>query len=112
MDTLADCELAWTSFDKNAKIFKHVRNSAEKRIHVCQKPVKLYEWILTNYAKPGKRILDTHLGSGSSAIAAHYFGVDFVGCELDADYYNAAKKRFDLATAQLAIFDIQTGANQ
>ena len=73
------------------------------KIHPTQKPVKLYEWLLTNYAKPGQRILDTHLGSGSSAIAAHYFGVDFVGCELDTDYYNAAKKRFEQATAQLAI---------
>lgn len=104
MDTLADCELAWTSMDKNAKIFKHVRNTTEQRIHVCQKPVKLYEWILINYAKPGQRILDTHLGSGSSAIAAHYFGVDFVGCELDKDYYNAAVDRFDRETAQASMF--------
>lgn len=103
METLGDCEFAWTSFDRNAKIFRHVRNTADKRIHVCQKPVKLYEWLLRNYSKPGQRILDTHLGSGSSAIAAHYFGVDFVGCELDADYYNAAKKRFEQATAQSAI---------
>ena len=104
MDTLADCEFAWTSFDKNSKIFKHVRNTSEQRIHICQKPVKLYEWLLTNYAKPGQRILDTHLGSGSSAIAAHYFGVDFVGCELDKDYYEAAKKRFEQQTAQLSMF--------
>jgi len=104
MDTLADCEFAWTSFDKNAKIFKHVRNTSEQRIHVCQKPIKLYEWLLTNYAKPGQRILDTHLGSGSSAIAAHYFGVDFVGCELDRDYYELAKKRFEQQTSQMAMF--------
>jgi site-specific DNA-methyltransferase (adenine-specific) len=76
----------------------------EHRIHPTQKPVKLYEWLLMNYAKHGQRILDTHLGSGSSAIAAHYYGVDFVGCELDTDYYNAAKKRFKQATAQLAMF--------
>ena len=69
-----------------------------------QKPIKLYEWLLTNYAKPGQRILDTHLGSGSSAIAAHYYGVDFVGCELDKDYYDAAVKRFAQQTAQLAMF--------
>ncbi len=104
MDTLADCEMAWTSMDRNAKIFKHIRNTTEKRIHVCQKPIKLYEWLLTNYAKPGQKILDTHLGSGSSAIAAHYFGVDFVGCELDKDYFEAAKKRFEQATAQIAMF--------
>ena len=76
----------------------------ERRIHPTQKPVKLYEWLLQQYTQPGMRVLDTHLGSGSSAIAAHYFGVDFVGCELDTDYFNAAKKRFEQATAQLAMF--------
>ena len=72
-------------------------------IHPCEKPVKLYEWLLTNYANPGQRILDTHLGSGSSAIAAHYFGADFVGCELDKDYYDAAVNRFQMATSQFAL---------
>lgn len=76
----------------------------ERRIHPTQKPVKLYEWLFQQYAQPGMKVLDTHLGSGSAAIAAHYYGVDFVGCELDADYYNAAKKRFEQATAQLAMF--------
>ena len=79
----------------------------EVRIHPTQKPVKLYQWLLENYAKPGQRILDTHLGSGSSAIAAHYFGVDFVGCELDKDYYDAACKRFEMATAQTTLFDYE-----
>lgn len=79
-------------------------NCGNEKIHPTQKPVKLYEWLLTNYAKPGQRVLDTHLGSGSSAIAAHYFGVDFVGCELDKDYFEAAKKRFEQQTAQLAMF--------
>lgn len=74
------------------------------RIHPTQKPVKLYEWLLANYAKEGDRILDTHLGSGSSAIAAHYGGYDFVGCELDEDYYNAAVNRFKQETAQEALF--------
>jgi site-specific DNA-methyltransferase (adenine-specific) len=78
----------------------------ELRIHPTQKPVKLYQWLLENYAKPGQRILDTHLGSGSSAIAAHYFGVDFVGTEMDKDYYDAAVKRFEQATAQTTLFDI------
>lgn len=73
-------------------------------IHPCQKPVSLYEWCLKNYAKPGQRILDTHLGSGSSAIAAHYFGCDFVGTELDPDYYAAAVNRFKNETAQEAMF--------
>jgi len=75
----------------------------EWRIHPTQKPVKLYTWLLTNYAEPGQRILDTHLGSGSSAIAAHYFGADFVGCEIDEDYYRAACARFDAETAQQAL---------
>lgn len=76
----------------------------DPRIHPTQKPVKLYQWLLSTYAKPGDRILDTHLGSGSSAIAAHYAGHDFVGIELDADYYSAAKERFDRETAQMGMF--------
>ena len=103
---LADCELAWTSFKTQTKKFTrhHIEDHNQKieRIHPTQKPVKLYEWLLTKYAKKGQRILDTHLGSGSSAIAAHYFGVDFVGIELDEDYYKAAKDRFSKATAQNA----------
>src|SRR5690554_165934 len=102
MHTMADCELALTSFDKNAKIWDG--NNSIDRIHPTQKPVKLYEWLLRNYAKPGDRILDTHLGSGSSAIAAHYAGHEFVGIELDRDYYEAACKRFDEATRQEALF--------
>ena len=74
------------------------------KIHPTQKPVKLYEWLLANYAKPGQRILDTHLGSGSSAIAAHYFGCDFVGCELDKEYFDATRARFKEQTRQLAMF--------
>ena len=107
----ADCELAWGSFKSAVRKFKfrwagmlqeNMKNK-EVRIHPTQKPVALYEWLLTNYAKKGQRILDTHLGSGSSAIAAHYFGVDFVGCELDKDYFEAAKARFDMATKQLTM---------
>ena len=79
-------------------------NNKNNRIHQPKKPVKLYEWLLQNYAKEGDKILDTHLGSGSSAIAAYYGGFDFVGCELDEDYYNAAKARFDNETAQRAMF--------
>lgn len=102
----SDGELAFTSFDR---VLKMVRISARwipgrtLHIHPTQKPIKLYEWLLTNYAKPEQRILDTHLGSGSSAIAAHYFRCDFVGCEIDKDYYNAACERFDMATAQKAM---------
>jgi len=100
--SLAMAELAWTSFDKLAKIFK-MPTPKDGKIHPTQKPIKLYEWLLTNYAKKGQKVFDSHLGSGSSAIAAHYFGVDFVGCELDKDYFDAAKARFDMATKQLAM---------
>ena len=102
--SLAMCEMAWTSIQKPAKIWKRSVLAEKWKIHPTQKPIKLYEWLLTNYAKPGQRILDTHLGSGSSAIAAHYFGCDFVGCEIDQDYYEAALKRFEMETAQLAMF--------
>lgn len=106
----ADCELAYTSFKTAVRKFSFAWNgmiqgdmkNKEIRIHPTQKPVKLYEWLLANYAKEGDRILDTHLGSGSSAIAAHYGGFDFVGTELDADYYEAAKARFERETAQNA----------
>ena len=100
-------ELAFTSFDR---VLRMVRMSqrwipgTELNVHPCQKPVKLYEWLLTNYAKPGQRILDTHLGSGSSAIAAHNLGFDFVGMELDGDYYAAACKRFEQHKAQGSLF--------
>jgi len=104
--SFAMAEMAWTSFDSVAKVFyqfpSHVTQG--EKIHPCQKPVKLYEWLMHNYAKKEMRILDTHLGSGSSAIAAHYFGCDFVGCEIDPDYYQAAKERFDREIAQHALF--------
>lgn len=77
---------------------------AGKKIHISQKPVKLYEWILTNYAKPGQTIFDSHMGSGSSAIAAINLGFEYVGCELDADYYAAACKRIEQHAAQERLF--------
>jgi len=111
VDNFSDGEYAWTSFQRPAKCFnfKYYGNleghtSASEKIHPTQKPVKLYEWLLTNYSKPGQRILDTHLGSGSSAIAAHNLGFDFVGMELDADYYAAACKRFEQHKAQGSLF--------
>ena len=97
----AECEYAWVR-SGGTRIFKRGPNQLD-RIHPTQKPAKLYEWILTNYAKEGDKILDTHLGSGSSAIAAHYGGFDFVGCELDEDYYKAARARFDAETSQLSL---------
>ena len=101
MHTMANCELAWTSFDRNAKTVSITRPN-EDRIHVCQKPVKLYEYLLANYATPGQSILDTHLGSGSHAIAAHYFGAHLTACEIDADYFAAAQERIARETAQIA----------
>jgi len=105
--SFADGELAWTSGDKTLrKVFVPYSGfqGSEGKIHPTQKPVKLYDWLLKNYAKPGDRILDTHLGSGSSAIAAHYGGFDFVGIELDQDYYKAACERFERETAQESLF--------
>jgi len=91
----ADCEMAWTSFDQVARIFVYrVANDFRERFHPTQKPIALYRWIFQNYAKPGDRILDTHLGSGSSRIAAYDMGLDFYSCELDPDYFAAQEKRF------------------
>jgi site-specific DNA-methyltransferase (adenine-specific) len=97
-------ELAWCSIGNGRFFDRPYQRDIGNKIHPTQKPVKLYEWLLTNYATNDMRILDTHLGSGSSAIAAHYGGFDFVGCELDEDYYKAACKRFDNETAQIDIF--------
>jgi site-specific DNA-methyltransferase (adenine-specific) len=76
----------------------------EKRIHPTQKPVKLYEWLLMNYAKEGDKILDTHLGSGSIAIACHNLGFDLTACELDKEYYDAAMKRLEQHKSQIRLF--------
>ena len=101
--SLAMAELAWTSFDKLAKIFK-MPTPKDGKIHPTQKPQALYEWLLKNYAKPNDKILDTHLGSGSSRIACQKAGLEFVGFELDEDYFNASVKRFKEHTAQQTIF--------
>jgi len=102
--SFASCEYAWTSFNQSAKThYQRPQNADAYRIHPTQKPVKLYEWLLMNYAKEGDRILDTHLGSGSIAIACHNLGFDLVGCELDTDYFNAAKKRLQQHQSQLRI---------
>ena len=102
--SFADAELAWTSFKKPTRIKKLSSNSNGGKIHPTQKPVALYEWLLTNYAKPGDKILDTHLGSGSSRIAAYNLGFDFVGCEIDEDYFKAQEERFKAHTAQQSLF--------
>lgn len=98
----SDGELAWTSFDMILKEYTK-RPQQGDRIHPTQKPVKLYEWILMNYAKEGDKILDTHLGSGSIAIACHNLGYDLTACELDKEYFEAAMKRLNNHTAQLRI---------
>lgn len=105
----SDGELAWTSFDGALrKISKTwVGNNAKDghiRIHPTQKPIYLYEWLIVKYCKPGMKILDTHVGSGSSRIAADKHGMDFIGYELDADYWKAQEKRYAEYKAQLKLF--------
>lgn len=108
----ADCELAWTSFPTAVRRFRYrwsgmlQQNMSEKeiRIHPTQKPVALYAWIYHQYAKEGDKILDTHLGSGSSRIAAYDAGLDFVGCEIDKDYFALEEKRFAEHASQLNLF--------
>ena len=119
----ADCELAWTSFNTAVRKFDFMwagfrqgksitegsvnqgnKSLCEKRIHPTQKPVALYDWIFANYAKPTDKILDTHLGSGSSRIAANKAGLEFIGCELDKEYFEAQEKRFEQFTSQLRMF--------
>ena len=105
--SFSDGELAWTSFNKaNRRVI--LRNSGNnvsiKKIHPTQKPIELYDWIFRNYAQPTDKILDTHLGSGSSRIAAHKAGLDFVGFELDKEYFDASVKRFEQYKLQLKLF--------
>ena len=103
MPTYSKHELAWTSFGSQCEIYKY-RNIYQGKIHPTQKPVALYTFCLNKYGKKGWRILDTHLGSGSSAIAAYNAGYEFVGYEIDKDYYNAAKKRLENHKRQLRMF--------
>jgi site-specific DNA-methyltransferase (adenine-specific) len=103
--SFASCEYAWTSFNQSAKTFyKRPQNADIKRIHPTQKPVALYKWLLTNYAKQGDKLLDTHLGSGSSRIAAWDMGFDFWGYELDTEYFESQEKRFNNFKMQGKLF--------
>lgn len=111
MSNYSDGELAWTSFKEVARCFdfdyygaKQGRVRADTKIHPTQKPIELYSWLLDNYSAPHESILDTHLGSGSAAIAAHYNYNDFVGCELNEKYYQLAKNRIDKETRQETLF--------
>ena len=107
--SLAMCEMAWTSFSKPAKICRLSVLKEKNKIHATQKPIALYDWIIKNYAKPGDKILDTHLGSGSIAIAIEKanringMGLQFTGIELDEEYYNAALQRFKIFAMQQTI---------
>ncbi len=109
----SDCELAYTSFKKGVRLFHFpwigfgAINAKEERIHPTQKPVALYKWLLKNYAKQGDKILDTHGGSMSSAIACYDMGFDLVITELDKEYFDKAKKRFDDHVSQLSLFTPQ-----
>ena len=101
-------EMAWTSFKSPAKAFRMSRVEAyanQQKVHPTQKPVQLYKWILTNYAEPGQRILDTHMGSGSIAIACHYFGAHLTACEIDEDYFRAACERIERETRQATLWE-------
>ena len=108
----ADCELAWTSFNTSVRKFKFRWNgmlqedmkNKELRIHPTQKPVQLYKWLLQKYAKEGDKILDTHFGSLSIGIACHDLHFDLTACELDKEYYEAAKKRLIWHQKQLNLF--------
>lgn len=108
----SDCELAFTSYDKALRMFTYTWNgmlqqnmkNKEKRIHPTQKPVELYRWLLTNYAKEGDTIFDSHLGSGSIAIACDNLGFDLTGCEIDKEYFEASVKRLEPYRNQKALF--------
>ena len=115
--TISEAEIAYQSFNNLVKMFSYAWignitghnyqiNSPEfaNRIHPTEKPIALYNWIYQNYAEPKQKILDTHLGSGSSAISAYYFDINFVGCEIDKEYFYSAQKRFKDATAQTVLF--------
>jgi site-specific DNA-methyltransferase (adenine-specific) len=104
--SFAMCEMAWTNCKKPAKIFTHYHSSTndKRRIHPTQKPVELYKWLLTNYAKPGDKILDTHGGSGSICIACHDLGFDLDWMEKDEDYFRDAKKRYEEHARQQLLF--------
>jgi len=105
--SFSEAELAWCSIKKNIRIFKRLSTLPDydgKKKHPTQKPIKLYEWLLMKYAKEGDKILDTHLGSGSIAIACHNLGYELTACELDKEYYDLAMKRIEQHKQQLRMF--------
>lgn len=123
--SFSDCEIAYCSMHDSVRLFRYMWNGMfqgksiaeghiqqgnkklnEKRIHPTQKPVALYEWILSRYARKGDKILDTHVGSASSLIACHNMGYEYIGFEKDEYYYNLAKERLERETAQISLFDL------
>ena len=111
VDNFASAEYAWTNCKKPAQVFRYSihktmadRKAEGGKIHPTQKPVKLYEWILMNYAKENDKILDTHLGSGSIALACHNLGYELTACELDKEYYEASIKRIKNHISQQRLF--------
>jgi site-specific DNA-methyltransferase (adenine-specific) len=104
---MSDCELAFSSFDcpTRVKVMNRVELLKDGTIHPTQKPIALYSWLLNNYAKPGDKILDTHVGSASSLVACHNLGFQYVGFELDPEYFKAASDRLETVKAQTSIFD-------
>lgn len=104
--SMSDGELAFSSFNRALRrvVYNRCEIAKDGAIHPTQKPVALYKWLLQNYAKPGDKILDTHMGSGSIAIACHYMGFNLTACELDEDYYQSACERIKRETAQLEMF--------
>ena len=102
--SLAMCELAWSSIQKPAKMWSLSIHKEQNKIHPTQKPIELYKWLLENNAKQGDKILDTHLGSGSIAIACHDYGFELMACELDSEYYEKAIERIKNHTNQLKLF--------
>lgn len=102
-ENFSRCEYAWTSFNVPSKLFAYDNRTGGK-IHPTQKPIALYQWILSRFAKTGDRILDTHLGSGSSRIAAYEAGLDFTGYEIDKSYFDMQEERFQAFTAQESLF--------
>lgn len=106
--TMAMAEYAWTSFNSNAKVFEYAPQDTT-RFHPTQKPIALYAWIFKLYAEKGMKILDTHLGSGSSRIAAYDAGLDFVGYEIDKVYFDKQEERFARHAAQQNLFLLEDG---
>jgi len=102
--SLAMCEFAWSSIQKPAKMWSLSIHKEQNKIHPTQKPVELYKWILEHNAKDGDKILDTHLGSGSIALACHDYGFELTACELDAEYYEKAVERIKNHVAQQKLF--------